>query len=356
MAEILGLTVSDFPFLRMKPHHMPGVLVGNMGQGWVDKRHLKDPANWPKPMQEAWADDRGTAAGKVAQERQIGQFRKLRAALDDFNPDFMVFFHRDLAETFRMNVRPLYWIQAHEQVATKLFHASPRLVELFGDGENYFGEDPEREDVLVGHREGALHLVRALQDEGSNPLYTLEQMNPNGLSHNAFATAVHLDWDKLEFRTPIVPVAVDPFGFLRTRNSEGMSEWDKTRPRPLTPMEAFDLGRSVARIYKASPWRVALVAGVDWSHANDSGLEYERLHPDIEADEARFGQWNANDFGEWRENWTFEEMEAHAQWQLLVTIILAGAMTEIGAKIVHTDLQTNWLFNDDFVTTIFEAR
>ena len=61
-------------------------------------------------------------------------------------------------------------------------------------------------------------------------------------------------------------------------------------------------------------------------------------------------------FTEWGDNWTFEEMEEHAQWELLVTIILAGAMTEVGAKIVHTDFQAGWLFNDDFVTTIFEVK
>ena len=43
MAEILGLTVSDFPFLRMKPANMPWVLWGNLAWGWRDKPHLRDP-------------------------------------------------------------------------------------------------------------------------------------------------------------------------------------------------------------------------------------------------------------------------------------------------------------------------
>jgi hypothetical protein len=349
MAEILGITIADFPFLRMKPHNMPGVVAGNIGRGWVDKPYLKDPNNWPEEMRTLWAADQGLAAGTAAQELQIEQFRKVRAALDDFAPDFIVIFFRELGETFRTFARPTYWVEAHEQVTAKLF-------QVFGNRENYFEEDPDREDVLQGHREGAMHLIRGLQDAGLNPMYSLESMHANGLGHNALATTVHMDWDKREFKTPIVPIAVDPFGFTRVRNNEGLTEWDKSLPRPLTPREAFDLGSAIARTYKASPWRVALVAGVDWSHANDSGLEFERLHPDVAADEARFAQWKENQFTEWGDNWTFEEMEEHAQWELLVTIILAGAMTEVGAKIVHTDFQAGWLFNDDFVTTIFEVK
>ncbi|MEE8519671.1 MAG: hypothetical protein V3S98_11150 [Dehalococcoidia bacterium] len=349
MAEILVLTVSDFPFLRLKPQYMSNVIQGNIGKGWVDKPHLKEPGNWPTEMQEAWAGDQGAAAGKVVQDRQIEQFRRLRGALDDFRPDFMVFFFRELGETFGTYARPQYWVQAHEQVTTKLFH-------VFGNRENYFEEDPDREDVLRGHRQGAMHLVRGLQDEGRNPLYTLEPTLPSGLGHCALATTVHLDWDKREFLTPIVPVGVDPFGFMRVRNNEGMTEWDKSLPRPLTPKEAFELGQSIARIYKASPWKVALVAGVGWSHANDTGLEFERLHPDIDADAARFEQWRNNRFTEWGDNWSFEEMEEHAQWEMLITIILAGAMSQIGAKIAHTDFLPTWLFNSNFVNTIFEVK
>lgn len=349
MAEILGLTVSDFPYIRMKPHQMPGVVIGNIARGWKDKPHLKEPKNWPKPMQEAWGNDQGAAAGAAAQARQVGEFRKLKTALDAFNSDFMVFLYRDRGETFKSFALPQYWIQGHEKVQVKLY-------QLFGSRENYFEEDPDKLETLLGHPEGAFHLVRKLQDQGFNPLYTLESMHANGLGHNAIATAMHLDWDKREFKRPIVPIAVDPFGFLRTRNNEGLSPWNKDAPRPLLPKEAFQLGRAIARIYRDSRWRVAIVAGCDWSHANDSAWTYERLHPDIEADQKRYEEWKNNQFDRWGDNWTFEEMEEHAQWQLLVTIILAGAMTELGARVKYSDFQPTWLFNDNFVTTIFEVR
>jgi hypothetical protein len=184
-----------------------------------------------------------------------------------------------------------------------------------------------------------------------------EPLHSNGLGHNALATAVHLDFDQRKFATPIVPIGIDPFRFDRQRNNEGLSPWDKSNPNPpLTPQDAFHLGRQIAVSMRSSPWRVALVAGVDWSHANDSAWELERVHPDVEADRARFEQWRRGKFDNWRESWTFDEMEQHAQWEMLVTIVLAGAMTEIQASVRHADFCPTWVCNDNFVTTIFEVR
>ena len=368
MGEILGLTVTDFPNIRMHPHWMTGVLQGNIARGWEERPHLRDPKNWPKEMQELWyepwnrtvGEAPGEAAARAAQAHQIEQCRKLRTALDDFNPDFMVMLYREHTDVFGDVVRFQYNIQAHEALRVKPF-------QVFGRRDNYFEEDPDRVVLLQGHQEGALHLVRELQDRGRNPFYTLEPFitdTPQGRDgfatgrHNLLAAAVHLDWDTRDFKRPIVPIGVDPLAFCRERNNEGLSTWDRTKPRPLLPTEAFGLGREIAQIYRASPWKVALVAAVDWSHANNSDWEYERLHPDIEADRKRFEEWKSNRFTTWGDegNWTFEEMEEHAQWELLVTIILAGAMTEIGAKVVHADFAPTWIFNDNFVTTIFEPK
>jgi hypothetical protein len=349
MAEILGLTVSHFPYLRLKYYHMPSVLIGNLSRGWVEKPHLKDPKNWPKPMQEEWSNDSGAATGKAAQAHQIEQFGKLRAPLDDFKPDLMVFFYRDIGETYKNLAKPQYWIHAHDKLNLKLF-------QIFGNRENYFEEDPDRVDTIAGHPEAAFYLARKLQDAGLNPVYAPESSAPLGLGHNALATTLHLDWDRREFKTPIVPVGVDPFGFMRTRNNEGLSPWNREMPRPLLPKEAFNLGREVAKAFKASPWRVALVAGTAWSHANDAGWEYERVHQDRDADAKRFEEWKANKFTDWGDNWTFEEMEEHAQWELLISIILAGAMTEIGSKVTYADMASHWILNSTWVTTIFEPK
>ena len=49
-------------------------------------------------------------------------------------------------------------------------------------------------------------------------------------------------------------------------------------------------------------------------------------------------------------------MEQHAQWELLISMILGGAMMEIGAKVTYADMQAHWILNSTAVTTIFEPK
>jgi hypothetical protein len=328
---------------------LTGVLAGNLARGWQTKPHLKDPKNWPKAAQEEWGSDQGATTGKIVQQQQIEQFKKVRAALDEFKPDLMVIMYRDLGEVFRNFAKPTFYIHAQDKYPIKTF-------QIFGNRENYFEEDPDRLDAIPGHKEGALYLARRLQDMDFDPTYAPESMMPDVLGHNCRALILHLDWERREFKTPVVPIGIDPFGFLRTRNNEGMSAWDPKLPGPLSPRRGFALGRAMAKAFKESPWRVAIVAGGSWSHANDSGWEFERVVPDIEADKRRFEEWKGNKFDKWGETITWEEMEKHAQWELLPSIVLAGAMTEVGAKVKYADFCAYNILNSSWITTVFEPK
>ncbi len=350
MAEILGLTVSDFPFLRMKPVNMPWVFHGNLAWGWRDRPHLFDQTNWAEQLRKEWLSDQdqGRTAGAAHQQRQIEQFSRLRQGLDDFKPDLIINLYRDIGETFDGDERPQFWINTHDSVALKPF----QVFSFFRD--NYFEEDPDRIVNLKGHPQAGEHLAAHLERVGISPRVVPKPIHLEGIGHNAVATAVHLNWQKREFDIPVVQLGIDPFRFGRVRGEQGLSPWDTDRDDPpLSPRQAFDLGVEIARAYRDSPWRIALVAGVDWSHANDSAEELERMHPDVTADQARFEQWRKGDFGDWGDNWSFTEMEEHAQWELLITIVLAGAMSEIGARVEYADFQPTWVCNDNFVTTLF---
>ena len=87
---------------------------------------------------------------------------------------------------------------------------------------NRFGEDPDELVTLKGHQDGALYLVRGLQDEGFDPMHSTEQMRPARITHTFAGVAVHLDWDKREFDTPFIPMPIDPFG-PRDRRPEGLA-------------------------------------------------------------------------------------------------------------------------------------
>lgn len=351
MAEILGLHVTDYPMLRMKPHHMAPVLMSNMARGWAGEPKLRDPANWPDEMRLLWGRDQGGAAAKAAQQRQITQLRRVRAALDDFGADFAVVLFREVGP---LGNDPLPPFRIH---AIREIDARPYQLVYpggFSNRENYFEEDPEKVERLHGHTEAADLLLRYLKNEaGYDPVVAREPLHEDALGH-LFAAAVHLDWDRRQFKLPLLPISFDPFGFGRIRSSDGLSLWDKSAPNPpLAPQQAFDLGRAITRAFKNSPWRVAIVAATDWSHANDTDARRFPLHPDVRADQIRHEQWAANKFADWGANWTFEEMEEHGQWQMIMTIALAGAMTELGGHITYSDFQPNVLFNTDYVTSVF---
>lgn len=343
MAEILGLGITDFPYLRVSGS-MNGVLKAALTRGEHMKPEMKDPANWPEPMRREWGEDEGLTSSGPSRERQVAELRKIRAALDEFKPDFIVIWSKDHMESLQRYALPPYWIEAHEQTVTK----------PFGPRENIFGEDPNREVLLKGHPEGAKTIVRALQEAHLNPTYSLVPMHPNGLTHTFQGGIVHLDWDRRQFETPVVPFPIDPFG-LRERLPEGMSPLQPGHLYPIPASMAFEIGAVTARALKASPWKVALVAATGWSHTQNTSWERGWVHPNMEGDRKRYEEWSTNKFDTWQ-NFSYEEFEEYGQWEHLCWITLAGAMTEIGATMAHSDYQENWCFNSNWVNTIFTPR
>ena len=124
---------------------------------------------------------------------------------------------------------------------------------------------------------------------------------------------------------------------------------------PIPADKAFALGAATARILRDSPWRVALVAATGWSHTQNTSWERGWVHPHMEGDRKRYDEWANNRFDTWH-NFTYEEFEEFGQWEHLCWIALAGAMTELGARVEFCDYQENWCFNSNWVNTIFSVR
>ena len=162
MGAILGLGTTDFPMLRMVDGTLTGVL-DNALKGEHFKEETKDQSKWPEPMQKELGDDHGVKTGAEKRARQVEQFRKLKLALDDFKPDLMLIWSKDNRESLKNFSLPPFWIQAYEKVDLKLF-------QLFGNPNNFFEEDPERVDTILGHPEAANLLINGLQDQGFDGL------------------------------------------------------------------------------------------------------------------------------------------------------------------------------------------
>jgi hypothetical protein len=112
----------------------------------------------------------------------------------------------------------------------------------------------------------------------------------------------------------------------------------------------MDVGKAVAEILTASPWRVAIVASSSWSHCFLSPTN-GYLWPDHVADRAMFHALERSDFAFWRGR-TRERIEAAGQHEMLLWMALLGAMEATGQRpVVHDWVETHLFMSDKaFVT------
>jgi hypothetical protein len=98
MAEILGLGVTHYPALARPDSVMAGVVLGRVMDSDRVPERLRQPSAWPEPMQREWAANADFAAAAMHRQRLVDGFRRVRKALDDFAPDFVLIFGDDQYE------------------------------------------------------------------------------------------------------------------------------------------------------------------------------------------------------------------------------------------------------------------
>src|SRR5258708_2993533 len=75
---------------------------------------LRDPANWPAPMGDEGGNDEGGSPAGRHREKLVNALMKTRAALDAFNPDFVLMWGDDQYENFKEDVIPPYCVNAYD--------------------------------------------------------------------------------------------------------------------------------------------------------------------------------------------------------------------------------------------------
>ena len=205
MAEILGLGVT----------HWPTLCLPNAGLTTVFKRTLeapnvtpetKDPANWPKEMLAELGNDDGLAAANRCGERFGNDFRAIRKALDDFNPDFVVVFGDDQYENFKEDIVPAFCTLGYDDE----FDLQPWAVANGSNGKgkpNRWGEAGDWTLHLKGHREGAKYITTGLIEGGIDMAYAYKPLH-HPMAHAFTNTFLYMDWDRKGFPYPVVPFAV----------------------------------------------------------------------------------------------------------------------------------------------------
>jgi hypothetical protein len=346
MGEILGIGATHYPPGLVPDEYKPWPLARMLHTDPRIPAHLKDPANWPEPMQAEWGDDEGITAHKAHRARVFKAFRKIREEIDAFHPDFILIWGDDQYENFKEDIIPPFCVLAYEQLTFQPYH---RL----RDRPNIWGEPNDKVFTSPGHHAAGRFLTSRLLEEGIDMAYAYRPLHEDGLGHAFANTLLFLDLDRTGFHYPILPVAVNCYGSSVIRNRGGGSQYsEEPDPPSPSPRRCFALGQATARILKDSPWRVVLMASSSWSHAFLTAKNHW-IYPDLEADRALLEHLRAGNYDKWRDA-PLAQMEASGQQEVLNWMCLAGAMAELNYKANILDWVETWTFNAPKCLAVFK--
>jgi hypothetical protein len=335
VAEILALGISHYPPLAGPDERMAFILK-RMLQNPKLPAALRDPANWPQAMRAEWGHDEGVSSAARHRQRLVAAMMKTRAALDVFKPDFVVIWGDDQYENFKEDVIPPYCVNAYDSFKITVPQG------------NVWNEPGGELRELPGNVPAAKHLITGLIEAGFDTAYSYKPLH-HPLGH-AFANAVlFLDYNRVGFPYPIIPVAINCYGRQVICQRGGFPNFEKTLepgdfdPPAPTPKRLFDLGAATARILANSPWRVAILASSGWSHAFLTEKNHY-LYPDTPADERMYEALASCDYDAWRD-YPAANVEDSGQQEILNWMCLAGALKELGRGPADTDFVSTWIFN-----------
>ena len=350
MGDVLGVGLSHFPPFAYPPG--PALtLRHNLSSPRVPEE-MKDPKNWPAPMQAEWGDDEGASFAPGHWDKFASGVRKVRAAIDDFKPDVVIIFGDDQYENFREEFIPPFCIYIVGEMRSRPWTppARPGLVR------NRWNEPDDFELVANGHTAAARYLARRLPEAGFDIPYAYRLNYEFGLGHAFVHTLQFLDYDRTGWNYPIVPFHVNAYGTSVVRNqgfTAHLFSDDELQPDPPapTPRRCFELGQQVARLMRESPWRTVLVGSSSWSH----GFLTEKngwLYPDVDADRRCYENLAKGRYEAFRDL-TLVEVEDAGQNELLNWIPLIGAMHELGQPPSFCEFNESYIFNSSKVSAIF---
>lgn len=361
MGDVLGIGISHYPPLSGRDEDMANILRGRLDDPGVPESE-RDPANWPAAMQAEWGDDRGVAGAARHRADMLRGLRRARAAIDEFDPDFVIVWGDDQYENFKESIVPAFCMMAYDDMDIQPWAHASESAMFSGEEDEWGGGRPnvwgERRDFTLrvrGNRDAAKHIASKLIERDFDLAYAYEPLNHPGLPHAFLNTILYLDYDRTGWRYPVLPFQINCYG-RRVISYRGFisrlgDERPLDPPSP-SPRRVFAMGAEVARICRESPWRVALVASASWSHAFMVDSTY-RMRPDIEADRRLYDSMVTGNWDVWK-SMTLDQVEAAGDQELLNWFALAGAMDALGQPCSWSEFVETHVFNSSKVAAIFE--
>ncbi|HEY8217927.1 MAG TPA: extradiol ring-cleavage dioxygenase [Acidimicrobiia bacterium] len=354
MGALLGLGLSHFPPLAFPDEAMAAALRFTLEDPDLPE-HLRQPDGWPEEMRSEWGGDEGLEAAAAHRAALIAGCERIRDAIEDFAPDALVILGDDQYENFHEDVIPAFTVLAYDDREAKPWSPEQSTRGVLPP-DNVWSEPPDTSFLVRGRPDIGRELVTALLADDIDVAYAYEPLHHPGIPHAFMNTVLFLDYYRKGFEHPVVPIALNCYGRRVISRKGTISRFaddtplDPPSPRPERVMM---LGAALARAAVAGSWRLALVASSSWSHAFLCD-HTARLHPDTPADERLYRALVARDWATWRAT-TLDDVEHAGQQELLNWFALAGAMEQVDAPLVWSELVETAIFNSNKVFAIFGA-
>jgi hypothetical protein len=353
MAELLFAGVTHYPPLNRPDREMAGLLRFALEDPSIPDEQ-KDPAAWPAGMQLEWSDYDTSAARHRAE--LVENFHHVREVIDAFRPDVIVLWGDDQYENFREDVVPPYCTLCYPDTVThpwrnkRAFGSTP--LEEEPAVENVWNEGADVGIKVVGAPEIGRHLTAQLLGRGIDMAYAYRPLHYEGLAHAFLNTIMFLDYDRVGFPYPVLPVTVNCYGSRVIANHGGPIHFGKelTGPEALdppapSPARCFAMGAATAAALAESPWRCVVMASSSWSHAFLTDSTW-RLRPDTDSDRHLFEALRDGAYETFRDI-SLQSLEAAGQQEVLNWCALAGALHETHATVEYLQFIESFIFNSN---------
>jgi hypothetical protein len=358
MGQTLGVGLTHFPLLQGKAENYGSILRRTLASPLIPDA-MKDPASWPAPMQEQWANEATLA--KQHQERMVENVRALRRAIDSFGPDAIIIFGDDQYENFREDCIPPFCVYLFDQMESQPFVHQPRLA-----SGNVWDEPADKTFCHRGEKALAKHLATELIERGFPISYAFtnshyaERHGPTMLTHAFLNALLFLDFDRTGFEYPVVPIQVNCYGkdVVPSRGGSGHLNpaikaepfGNEFGPPGPTPASCHQLGKLVGEILAERPGKYVVMASSGWSHAFLTA-KHHWLWPDIETDGRRVAGLRSGEQDAWV-GITNAEIDDAGEQEFKNWVCLAGAMHGRKARVL--DYLETYIFNSDKCFALFD--
>lgn len=352
MGEILGLGLSHYPPFSGKDESMAGIFWKRL-QDPALPPHMLNRENWHPELLQELGQDEGATAAETHRVRMKQGFARCMDALRDFNPDFCVIWGDDQYENFREDIVPPYCILAYDDMELRPWAQAQESSDMKGRP-NYWNEGSDYKLPVRFASDEARDLTTHLLESGFDMAYAYKPLHHPGIAHSILNAILYLDFEREGFPWPVLPCTVNCYGDKIISHKGFVSSLgDIRRPDPPAPAPSrcFDLGAEMARYFRDSPYRVAMIASSSWSHAFLCDKTH-RMMPDVDFDKQMYSALIDGDFEQWRSK-SLKDLTDSGNQEMLNWMALMGAMSVLDRKPSWTDFVETRLFNSSKVAAVF---